>query len=257
MGQEVSRLEVKGYYPKFSPDGKQILLTSSKFTGLQLFDLKDKSLRTLTDKPGAGYKPAFRDGAIVFENKAAQLLESVDLFSGKQTSLTSAFSETVAHYEAIQKIKTRRTSALAVLAAEPTSMLNGVVLTMSDGSQRTIAPLGTKEDYIWTSVSPDGSKVLMKASGYTAVIADMEGNVLQDLGDLEAPRWLGNDQVVYMVTEDNHDSYIKSDVFVMNLKTKKAEQLTKDVNTIALFPDAHEGKVVFNTPEGEVYMISF
>ncbi|GAA4838563.1 hypothetical protein [Algivirga pacifica] len=255
FSQKIQQLDVQGYYPKLSPDGKQVLLTSSKFTGLKLYDLAGKSTRSLTDKPGAGYGAEFNGDKIVFADKGTRQLMEVTTFSGKLSPLSAAKGEQPHHFLALKNKAIQNLNK--AVDARPTSMLDGVIVTMANGEEKTFSPLGTREDYIWTSVSPDGQHILMKASGYTAVITDLNGNVVKDLGDLEAPKWLGNNRIIYMETEDNHDTYIKSDIYVLSLDNQKSQKLTEGFGKIAMYPDAQEGKVVFNTPEGEVFMIEY
>ncbi len=43
------------FYPKFSPDGSYVLLTTVNYTGLQKWEPASRKLQKLTDEPGAGY----------------------------------------------------------------------------------------------------------------------------------------------------------------------------------------------------------
>ncbi|MEH0153094.1 hypothetical protein V6R21_03050 [Limibacter armeniacum] len=250
--QNITKLDVKGYYPQFSPDGKQILLTSSKFTGLKILNLENKQLRSLTDVEGAGYEPVFEDGKVIFTNKKLKSVNEVDLFSGKQHVLQNSKLP-----PALFKSKQIgiSQSLKQAIHARPNQDLSGIILTYSDQSEVEIAPQGKKEDYVWISLSPDRKKVLYKAAGYKAFVTDLNGKVLADLGDIEAPKWANDDQIVYMVTEDDHLSYTKADVFMMDWQKKQVKALTTASSALAMYPSAYANKVVFNTPEGDLYLI--
>lgn len=49
------------FYPKFSPDGSYLLLTSVNYSGLQKWEPASRKLQKLTDEPGAGYAARISD----------------------------------------------------------------------------------------------------------------------------------------------------------------------------------------------------
>ena len=55
----------------------------------------------------------------------------------------------------------------------------GKIIVCDGKSTRILRPYGDKvESYLWTAVSPDGSKIVTYAIGVGTVVLDMQGNIL-------------------------------------------------------------------------------
>ena len=76
IGQEIRVIEQKQlttqaegqfFFPKFSPDGNSILITSENYKGLKVRELKTKKTLSLSEAEGAGYEAVFSpDGEKVY-----------------------------------------------------------------------------------------------------------------------------------------------------------------------------------------------
>mgnify|MGYP006322961649 FL=1 len=55
--QDFERINIEGFYtnPLFSPTGEFVLLTGEHLKGVYLLDLKDNSVKQISDTPGSGY----------------------------------------------------------------------------------------------------------------------------------------------------------------------------------------------------------
>src|SRR5262245_58556487 len=57
----------RSFYPIFHPDGKHLLITSSNYTGLDLYNIKTKTVEHITKDVGAGFKTEFsEDGSLIY-----------------------------------------------------------------------------------------------------------------------------------------------------------------------------------------------
>lgn len=99
---------------------------------------------------------------------------------------------------------------------------------MCDGkSTRILRPYGDKvESYLWTAVSPDGSKIVTYAIGVGTVVLDMQGNILAELGDYESPTWYGNDFVAAMKATDDGHQFTSSKIVLLDCNSKQVHDLT-------------------------------
>ncbi|PWJ41920.1 hypothetical protein BC781_103170 [Sediminitomix flava] len=257
MAQEkkVTKLNVKGYRVALAPDGSGVVYTSPGLIGLKHFDFSSKKETVLSKARGAGYQPSFYEGEVVFKERTNKTVL-------KRASLTSNASKTISttgvspkKWAKTQVMSNKRVSKKEVSYASTSETLNDFVVAYSDGSEKRIAPFGDQEDYIWVSLSPDKTKVLFKLVGVSAYVCDLKGKILHDLGDLENPKWVTNDKIVYMITEEDHDSFTKSDIYTISIAQKERKNLTKGMKQIALYPDMVGDQVVFNTPEGDIYLM--
>ena len=69
--EKIKATDTGGYfYPKISPDNQFILMTRGNYSGLYQYSPVSKSLKTLNEDPGAGYKVQISDdGNTVLYNK--------------------------------------------------------------------------------------------------------------------------------------------------------------------------------------------
>ena len=257
----------------FSSAGDCLLLTTMGNKGLYRLNLDDNTLLTISDEDGAGYLPRITaDGSqIVFRQKHTDdrhlrvtQVNSYDVATGEQHMLVSpthelgavALSGNVA--VTVENGVARRHALRAGSSAGdvPVAFVKSRQLMLTvNGITGTFSPCGTKESYIWPSVSPDGQRVLFYVCGKGAYVCRTDGSELTELGQLRAPQWYGNDVVVGMNdVDDGHE--IVSSAIVASTLTGKRQTLTPD-SVIALYPQtcAAAGRIAFSTPSGELYII--
>ncbi len=129
---------------------------------------------------------------------------------------------------------------------------------MCDGkSTRILRPYGDKvESYLWTAVSPDGSKIVTYAIGVGTVVLDMQGNILAELGDYESPTWYGNDFVAAMKATDDGHQFTSSKIVLLDCNSKQVHDLTSP-SEMGMNPSAsaEAGRIVYSTVEGKLFML--
>ena len=143
-------------------------------------------------------------------------------------------------------------------AAGVTVSTSGSVLTITrNGESREYTPVPSEAGYIWASVSPDGTKVMFFAAGRGIVITDLEGNVLSEAGNYEAPVWYGNDHILAQNATDDGHQYISSQIVLLSADGRQKQELTTP-ESLTMTPSGaiDANTVVFSTIDGILYKMN-
>ena len=133
----------------------------------------------------------------------------------------------------------------------------GKIVVCDGKSTRVLRPYGNQvESYLWTSLSPDGNKIATYAIGKGVVVLDLNGNILAELGNFDAPVWYGNDFVAAMKATDDGHQYTSSKIVLLNRNTKQVHDLTSP-DEMGMNPSVstETGKIVYNTLDGKIFML--
>lgn len=274
--QLTTQTEGQFFFPKFSPDGNSILFTSENYKGLSVRDLKTKKNQVLSTSEGAGYEPTFSpNGEKVYfrENITTGL---------KKYSNLNEFSILKKKNKAIEKKKRNVSTAQIVNSQLVYAIDNSQKKTAIPGTKtlksaqseiyisnedlkivlyrngiRQLLPLNGDGNYIWASLSPDRQKILYNYNGKSTYIADLEGNILVNLGKLNAPKWIDNNWVVGMNDQDNGHEVISSDILAISADGKTKSNLTSTSDQIEMYPEvsATGDQVIFHTTKGEIFSL--
>lgn len=128
------------------------------------------------------------------------------------------------------------------------------VVLYRNGHRTVLNPRG-EENYIWSSVSPDGTRILFNTR-YGTEICDLQGNILVNLGHLCYPEWYGNDYVVGQhETSDGH-RYLSSCIVIVSADGSMQQELT-DPEEMGMNPSvaAAVGKIAYTTLDGEMHLL--
>ena len=94
-----------------------------------------------------------------------------------------------------------------------------------NGKHTVLRPRG-KENYIWSSISPDGTRILYNTR-YGTEICDLEGHILVNVGSLLSPQWYGDDYVIgHQETSDGHQ-YLSSCIAIAKADGSLLQPLTE------------------------------
>ena len=233
-----------------SPDGSYVLITSGSNQGLRRYDVATGKTTTITTASGAGYNVQIsKDGQeLVYRetNFDAQGLRRSDIV---RLDLTTAKTATVAKGQ-------RDMMAMASTGANVSVSINDrkIVLT-KNGKNIILAPNGSRESYIWPSISPDGQKLCYYVCGNGCWVSNLDGSNKQYIGhDCRAAQWYDNNTLVAMADEDDGHFTTASVVVAYTLDGKK--QVLTNSSMIAMYPYVAENLIVFSTLEGETYMLN-
>lgn len=253
--------------PSFSPDGKEVLLTTATKTGLWLYNLESEELREVTDKPGAGVKPAFTDSGEVLYRYETNVngqrhfaLESVsNEGNGKNFKVLLPSKRKLDHSE-VAKIKKNSRARKGSISEDSVELYNqyGTLVVSINGTEREIKPYGDGI-YINESLSPDNTKIISSWRGVKTFVSDLDGNILVELGKISSPTWSPDGKwIAYTVIEDDHDYLTASDIYIVSSDGKQKYKITDTDDKIELSPQWSPSgtELVYSTLAGEIEVIT-
>ncbi|MGM9804162.1 MAG: hypothetical protein ACI308_08310 [Muribaculaceae bacterium] len=255
-----------------SQQGDFLLLTNAQNNGLSKYQLTTGATTAITNAPGAGYQPqisadgkqvVFRETSVKNHLRSSKV-NKVNLETGQVTALTGSLRNIQAvaiNGDAAITVNKGKVStkslgtAKASVQAPVLSINNRALMITQNGRTKVFSPNGTQFSYIWPSLSPDQTKVLYYVCGRGAYVADLNGNIIANLGIIRAPKWYGDNMVVGMRDQDNGEVTTQSVIVAADLNGN--EQVLTDNSVIAMYPQVapQAGKIAFSTPAGEAYII--
>jgi len=257
--QLVKEAGTEAYYPKFTPDGKTILLTSINYAGLKTFNLETKKVKQLTADAGAGWNLAISDDSktVCFQkidmSRDLVSFHSCNLETQKFQQLTTPESNPATRPLLLMKSKAALKSPVIAYTSEDLQ-----IVVEKNGKKTVLTPNGTEESYIWVQLSPDGTKIVYHALYLTETfICDLSGKILSKLGRLHAPQWLNNDWIVGMNDLDDGHNVLNSNIVAATSNGKVKQDLTHPNAQIAMYPAVSPAgdKIAFNTLDGKLYIM--
>ena len=254
-----------------SPQGDYLLLTSATNQGLTKLDLTSGQTTTLSTAASAGHNVkispdgqtvVFREGSFNSKHLRMSSLKSVNLSTGasqvlvKPTRDLQGYAVDATSVGAVNKGKFSK-KAIGTAKAQNLPVLSidkGRLMITVNGKTRQLSPNGTQFSYMWASLSPDGTKVLYYQAAHGAYVCDLDGGNVRKVGKMRAPVWYDDNTIVGMMDLDDGE-FIYASTIVAATLDGTTQVLTGD-ETVAMYPHATAGKIVFSTPAGEAYMIN-
>ena len=272
--EKIKTTDSGGYfYPKISPDNQFILMTKGNYSGVYQYSLDNKTLKTLNEDPGAGYKVQIsEDGSTILYNKIELIrklrhnsLISQSVATGEKKVLVSPTRDQITgrminskpvYVRSRKMIKTGsilKTGNQYVITIE-----NQKMAVYKDGSRTELTPNGAELSYIWASISPDNKNIVYTVAGKGTFVCTITGKNLISLGKLSAPSWAGNKFVVGMDDRDDGEKLISSSLVISSIDGKLRKTLDTPSGINAMYPSASKdgSKIAFNTDKGEVYFMN-
>lgn len=256
------------YNPVLSADGQKVLFTASNYKGLKMYDMQDDVVTRLSDDQMAGFDPVFsRDGKSVYF--MSQTRENMRVYREmKSASLDGKTTAVVVEKARGMRSPVAIDGGLAVVSDKGRTVVskqNGgtyvyaqgaELVVVRNGVEKRFSPVETKYTYLWTSLSPDGQKILFYAGAKGAYVCDLDGNLLADLGKYVAPKWMGNDYVVAEnATNDGHQ-YESCQIMLLKADGSFKQALTKsEAMTMNPTASADGKRIVYNTIDGRLFVM--
>ena len=254
VGQTITKLDTKGYHVQFADDAN-LLITTDSYTGIKVVDVKSSKEIILSDARKSG-KAIFIDGKVVFGDKTSATSVNINGSEKKTIERDRKISLRQAAYQ--MNTSASKKIGAELVAAKSINKLTAVELVYADGTSKIIKPLGENAQYLQTEISPNGKFIVLKQYGGNGYLMSDKGEMIVDLGYMERPKWAGNDYVTFQVTKDNHDKITESDIFKIGINSRVKTNLTAKFSKIAMEPSSNSdgSKIVFNTEDGEIYLIT-
>lgn len=254
-------IEKSVFYPVLNEKGDKLLYTDVNYKGLKLYDLTNNKLTPISDADGAGFEP-------LFESKTGNILHRETRFVDRRKYQSVQRYNPVNKQRSVLIQSTRnlkstlppaaRTAARTETDIRVYSNAQSVIVSVN-GIEKELKPIDETavSGYIWASLSPDKKRMLFYATGKGTYIADLNGNPISYLGNLQAPRWYNDNQVVGMDARNNEYVYTSSRILMVAADGKTKQYLTDD-NEMAMYPSASavSGKIAYNTYEGDIFILT-
>lgn len=259
---------------QFGPDGTTLYLSTPEQDGIWEYGLVRGTLRQLVSDRAAGFgftispdgqslaymrRTGSADGTFRREIVVRNLRSGTSrvALSAKGLSLP-AFSRDGSLVAATESGITGAVPAdpgeTAVLGIEDTK-----ILLLRGGKKVLFDPLGNG-NYIWPSLSPDGTRILAYDMAIGAFICDLQGNILTRLGRRDAPVWTRDGRwIIYMDDRDDGDRLLSSDIGCVSPDGRITVGLTATPGVMEMFPicSPMEDRIVCSTPDGVLYSIVY
>lgn len=257
------------------PGTRYLLVTGDGYRGLSLLDWRKGAVRTISTDPGAGYEPAvttdgrnliYRTNDFTSNRKLTSVhsynLESDRnevLISKERDVLTPCVSGNTVFIKAGKEARIKSFDSLTLKSrgAETYVVIEDMMPVLYRGDTRKILKPNGEGYYIWASLSPDGSMIVYNFQGRGTFICDTDGNVLHDLGRVDAPRWLNDEIVVGMDDRDDGQRITSSELVYYALPQGARKILTKTAERAEIYPVPFDSgrKIAYSTEDGEIYIM--
>ena len=129
-------------------------------------------------------------------------------------------------------------------------------LVLYRGDERIVLnPRGNDVHYVWSSVSPDGKRIIFHTK-YGTEICDLSGRILANLGVLIDPQWYGNDYVVGSTETSDGHQYLTSCIAIIRADGTEYTALTSP-EELGMHPTVSPktGRVAYATIEGDMRLL--
>jgi len=257
---------------QFVPQTDYLLVSNKNFEGLYLLNSKTKAKTQICKDAGAGYNPLISsDGKrIIYKSdtfksnlKYSKLMEYNMEVKSEKTLLNETRALSAASFMGSELVFFEQSGLKKMPYAQASKACNLCVKTenltpylIHSGSTTQYKPSG-EGNYIWVSLSPDEKKIVYNFNGISTFLADLEGNIIAELGHFHAPKWLNNEVLIGMNDKDNGSTIVSSDIVAYSLKSQKVKNLTNSQNEIELYPavSPNGDQIAYETSKGELFIM--
>lgn len=196
-----ARLVTRGDYlaPQWSPDGRELLVSTSQLRGLHVASLGG-GVRTITDDAEAGVHARWlKDGSIHFRA----------LRSGVRRDLVASGS-----------------AIKAATAQAPIAFAQDDRMYVIDRTNKLVR-IGSGDRFFGAVVSPDGDKVVFQGLATGLHLYVRSTGTLRYIGPGTAPAWSPDStRLAYEVTEDDGHDILASELFIYTVAADQAAPVT-------------------------------
>ena len=261
--------------PTFSPDGKKLTITNLNFTGINLINPEDGTLKVLTDDEGAGFRYSWSpDGKkIVYLSrrieggKSVNTVKLAETETGKIIPLTAggigasmpAFTpanEIIYSFKGTLIKRKKESIDVEEVVAEkvpaniiiPTTTGDWLIVEDDEGikimdnhakNRKTIVKNGPKDFACNSKISSDGRKVMYSNNIETIdhlFVYDTVSENTVDLGEGFWGQWMPDNRIIYCIPQNSGNRIIASELFVINPDGTGKTKITDTPDIIEIQP---------------------
>ncbi len=258
-------------FPRFLPNGEELLLSSPGYHGLWRYNLENGQVTEITENEGAGYQVLAIDKDQLLlrltlrhsPHRVAPLQYQIFLLDlrdgsmiprsekGRDIQLISGHSGYV-----IQNGKTAE-QFLFTTQSEGwmiTDTKTDAIRIGRGSEERILQPKG-EGHYLWASLSPTADEILFTYAGKGSYFCDLHGTLTDSLGFLNAPSYSPDGKYITgMVDEDDGHVITKSELWLIERENLNRHQLTDTPQIHEMYPQFNQdaSRIAFHTADGKI-----
>ncbi len=239
--QKKLALSHEAWFPSFGSNSREVLLTGKNYKGLSLYNTRTRKEIKISDEPGAGYN-------VVVKSNDEIVYRITRGSRGKRAT----------EYKTYSKTTNSNVVTKSSFVQDLQIKVNGKQLELiKPGEDIKILKPFDDRYYVWVSLSPDNKKILFTTVGKGTYVSDLEGNVIAELGYLNAPSWINNQWVLGMDDKDDGHNIISSKILALHIPSGKKQIISGGKNEIAMYPRSSlkGDRIVFHNQKGEIIIV--
>ena len=274
---QVSEIDKGLFKSVYLQKNNRVLATGRSDIGLVIYDPKSNELTLLNDSNGAGTKILLdqNEENIVFQT--SYLVENrryssinIQNISDKKTSIVVENRRNLkllaVNLNSVIYLDDNKIFSHDIITGKSEQNPNNISIAYSDhdlnlslyinGEKKILNPLGPG-NYIWVDISYDKKKILFNKIGSGTYVCNLSGDIINELGRINYAKWIDDGKwIMGMEDQDEGHRYIKSDIFLINTKSKEKINLTENTDVIALYPSVSKNLeyLIFNDENGKIYI---
>lgn len=227
-----------------SPMGDYLLMTTATTKGLKRYDIASGAVTIISQAENAGFDVKISNNGkqIAFTERTYRL--------GQETLEKNVCANVMNNTQAVVAKRMVEQESVVLHNEE------GLMYVEANGKRNLLAPFGTDNKiYIWTSLSPDKTKVSYFLAGKGCYVCNIDGSNNTLVGkDCHAAKWYDNNTLVGMHDKDNGHAITSAAIVAYTLDGKV--QVLTSPDMIAMDPVVAKGKIAFSTISGKTYLMS-
>ena len=240
------RIEVEGFYtnPVFSPTGEFVLLTGEHLKGVYLLNLKDKSIKEISDRPGSGYGYSWdKSGeSFYFKEKAEKEYFTnskvvnyyvKDNHSKKATEIDHNY---LPSYDGKNQVVVYTNLSNLKIEAKDLSTSKTWTVTNAEGQ------------FYNAIISHDGKKIAVH-NGADIFVYAIDGNSKgRKIGTGIATAWTDDDKYLigFLDESENGHSVSNSELYLFDVQNAKTKKITSTEVIAEMFPTIFKDQIIFS-----------
>ncbi len=255
-GSETTLVDSCGFFPQLSPDGQWVLYSPTDATSLMLKNLSSGAVTTVSKVGYPGFDAIFGpDGKVYYVTQQRKK-------NGLVYRTGHCYDPSTGRDQVVLKPQHGRVQALRAAAGV---VINGerqiyrsapnvgawtytrgsmLYLVDATGVTRALQPVKDSNGYLWSSLSPDGTKVMFEAASHGVVVCDLNGSVISELGEFLMPSWY-NDHYIIAMSNAGNPRLAGSRIWLMSVDGETIKPISAKEER-AVQPMTAAGKVVYS-----------
>lgn len=283
IGPPLLLIESEMYFmdPLWSPDGSQLALTGSNYSGIYLYTFTGNEITAISTNSSAGFGMSWSHaGDFIasriskFENKRRYNAVAIYAVADGSETLLSDYETRLPgtprwapqdrvvyltgsnHYRNFQV--PLRSYTAPRMGESVVYVKRNKIFSRNLLAERETRIESVDGEIVTLTIAPDGSKLAYKIYGGDLWISDIDGNNPVNLGSGHEPSWNPTSaKITFMVNSDDGHSFVSSDIYVVNADGTGRINLTDTADILEMHPDwSPDGKwIAYDTYEnGQIWM---